>query len=83
MLLDDPDGMVQLADFLVRWPGIRECSVGVVSSSGGGATYPVDRLSEAGIRLARARYGTRERLREFLLAPQADNPIDLGGRHSQ
>lgn len=80
VLLDDPDGMVQLADFLVRWPGIQDGSVGVVSSSGGGAGISVDRLSEAGIRLAQLAPGTRERLREFLLAPQADNPIDLGGR---
>ncbi|MGE0314053.1 MAG: acetate--CoA ligase family protein [Lautropia sp.] len=80
VLLDDPDGMVQLADFLVRWPGIAGCSVGVVSSSGGGAGISVDRLSEAGIRLARLAPDTRDRLRAFLLPPQADNPIDLGGR---
>lgn len=80
VLLDDPDGMVQLADFLVRWPAIRRGTVGVVSSSGGGAGISVDRLSEAGVGLARLAPDTREQLRRFLLPPQADNPIDLGGR---
>jgi acetyl-CoA synthetase (ADP-forming) len=80
VLLDDPDSMVQLADFLTRWPQVAGDGVGVVSSSGGGAGIAVDRLSEAGIRLAQLEVGTRARLGEFLLPPQADNPIDLGGR---
>lgn len=80
VLLEDPDSMVQLADFLARWPGIEGDGIGVVSSSGGGAGISVDRVSEAGLRLADLQPATRAAMREFLLPPQADNPIDLGGR---
>src|SRR5690606_9158238 len=65
---------------LVRWPDITGDGIGVVSSSGGGAGISVDRVSEAGLRLAELQPGTREAMRKFLLPPQADNPIDLGGR---
>ena len=76
----DPDDMIRAAHFLVRYPGPRGDGVGVLSTSGGGAGIAVDRLSEAGFRLATLAPQTRATLDEMLLAPQADNPIDLGGR---
>ena len=80
VLLDDPDGMIQLADFLIRSPVPQGSGIGVVSSSGGGAGIGVDRISEAGLDLAVLSPGTRARMATFLLLPQANNPVDLGGR---
>jgi acetyl-CoA synthetase (ADP-forming) len=80
LLTDDPDGMVRAADLLCRWPTLSGNGIGVLSSSGGGAGIGVDRTVEAGMRLATLSDATKARLREILLPPQADNPIDLGGR---
>jgi acyl-CoA synthetase (NDP forming) len=80
VLTEDPDAMVRIADLLLRWPGVKGDGIGVLSSSGGGASIGVDRAGENGLRLASLSPATREKLLEVLLAPQADNPIDLGGR---
>ena len=72
--------MIELADFLCRFPVPAGPGVGVVSSSGGGAGIGVDRMTEAGLELAVLQPATRERMQTFLLPPQANNPIDLGGR---
>jgi acetyl-CoA synthetase (ADP-forming) len=80
VLTDDPDSMVRLADLLLRWPRRQGDGIGVVSPSGGGAGIGVDRLVEEGMRLASLGATTKARLLDLLLAPQADNPIDLGGR---
>jgi acetyl-CoA synthetase (ADP-forming) len=80
LLTDDPDGMVRAADLLCRWPTLSGDGIGILSSSGGGAGIGVDRTIEAGMRLAALSDETKARLREILLPPQADNPIDLGGR---
>ncbi|MCC6470418.1 MAG: acetate--CoA ligase family protein [Alphaproteobacteria bacterium] len=82
ILTDDPDAMVRLADLLVRWPTLGGDGIGVVSPSGGGAGIGVDRTVEAGMRLAVLSDATKKRLLEVLIPPQADNPIDLGGRRS-
>jgi acyl-CoA synthetase (NDP forming) len=80
ILIDDPDAMVRVADMLMRWPGVTGDGIGLLSSSGGGAGIGVDRAGESGLRLATLSQATKDRLLEVLLAPQADNPIDLGGR---
>jgi acyl-CoA synthetase (NDP forming) len=80
ILADDPVTMIRIADLLVRWPAGATKGIGVVSSSGGGAGIMVDRFTQAGMRLARLSGETRAELGKMLLAPQADNPIDLGGR---
>ncbi len=80
VLADDPVTMIRIADFLVRWPTTQAGGAGVLSSSGGGAGIMVDRLSQSGIRLARLSEATRAELGKLLLPPQADNPIDLGGK---
>ncbi|WP_137392170.1 acetate--CoA ligase family protein [Rhodoligotrophos defluvii] len=78
--LDDPDGMLLLADMLVRYGPPKGSGIGVFSPSGGGAGIGVDRIAESGLRLAELRPESKQRLRGLLLPPQADNPIDLGGR---
>ncbi|HEV2282416.1 MAG TPA: acetate--CoA ligase family protein [bacterium] len=80
LLTDDPDGMILAADVLGRWRAPGADRVAVLSPSGGGAAVAVDRVTEAGIGLAALQPGTKQALREILLPPQADNPIDLGGR---
>jgi acyl-CoA synthetase (NDP forming) len=80
VLLDDPDGMIELGDCLARWGAPLGDGIGVLSSSGGGAGNGVDRLSEAGLRIAALSDESRAALGEILLPPQADNPIDIGGR---
>jgi len=80
VLARDPDDMVRAAHFLVRHRRPRRGGVGVISSSGGGTGIASDRLTELGVPLAVLTPGTRAALGELLLPPQADNPIDLGGR---
>jgi len=80
ILTDDPTVMVRLADLLVRWPTLRGDGIGVISGSGGSTGILSDRICEAGLRLAELAPATKAALGEILLPPQADNPIDLGGR---
>src|SRR5204863_7288478 len=80
VLARDPDDMVRAAHFLVRYQKPRRGGVGILSSSGGGTGIATDRVTELGLRLAVLSPATRAQLGELLLPPQADNPIDLGGR---
>jgi acyl-CoA synthetase (NDP forming) len=76
----EPEDMVRAAQFLVRHKAPRRGGVAILSSSGGGCGIASDRVSELGLPLARLAQPTRDKLGEILLPPQADNPIDLGGR---
>ena len=80
VLARDPDDMVRAAHFLVRHRAPRRGGVALLSSSGGGCGIASDRVSELGIPLATLTDASRMRLGELLLPPQADNPVDLGGR---
>lgn len=81
VLAKDPDDMVRAANILVRYPQPRRYGgVGIYSTSGGGAGIASDRVMEAGLELAALSPETKAQLGEILLPPQADNPIDLGGR---
>ena len=81
LLPKSTDDMMRTAHLLTRFPGRRSVAgIGVVSSSGGGAGIASDRLSEAGLPLAKPARETIDRLEVMLLPPQAQNPIDLGGR---
>jgi acyl-CoA synthetase (NDP forming) len=84
VLVDDPVTMVRVADLLLRFPQLPADGIGILSGSGGGNGIIVDRVISSGLRLARLSPETRAALAELLLPPQADNPVDLGGRlHSQ
>lgn len=81
LLPKSTDDMIRAAHLLTRYPGRRSVAgVGVVSSSGGSAGIASDRLSEAGLPLAKLTRDTIDKLEVMLLTPQAQNPIDLGGR---
>ena len=80
VLARDPDDMVRAAHFLVRHRAPRRGGAAILSSSGGGCGIGSDRVSELGVPLAVLTPQSRARLGELLLPPQADNPVDLGGR---
>jgi acyl-CoA synthetase (NDP forming) len=80
VLARDPDDMVRAAHFLIRHRAPRRGGAAILSSSGGGCGIASDRVSELGIPLATLTAESRARLGELLLPPQADNPVDLGGR---
>jgi acyl-CoA synthetase (NDP forming) len=80
VLATDPDDMVRAAHFLVRHRAPRRGGAVILSSSGGGCGIASDRVSELGVPLATLAADTRAQLGELLLPPQADNPVDLGGR---
>ena len=84
LLTDDLDAMILAADLLGESPAAADPSgedgIAVLSPSGGGAAVAVDRVIETGVRLAVLQPSTKDALCEILQPPQADNPIDLGGR---
>ena len=80
VLADDPVMMVRIADLLISVPVPKTDGIGILSGSGGGTGLMVDRVVGAGFPLARLSPSVRGELGKLLLPPQADNPIDLGGR---
>lgn len=82
ILADDPVAMVRIADILARCPRAKGDGIALLSGSGGSTGIAVDRLAATGLRLARLTPESCVGLRELLLAPQADNPVDFGGRRS-
>ena len=81
LLARSTDDMIRAAHLLTRFPGRRGVTgVAVVSTSGGSAGIASDRLSEQGLSLAKPARATIDALETMLLKPQAQNPIDLGGR---
>jgi acetyl-CoA synthetase (ADP-forming) len=80
VLVDDPVVMVRVADMLARGFRPGGDGIGVLSGSGGSVGIMADQLSAAGFRLARLSAQTKAQLGKTLLPPQADNPVDLGGR---
>ncbi len=80
VLADDPVMMVRIADLLIRVPLPKADGIGIISGSGGGTGLMVDRVVGAGFQLAQLSPSIRAELGKLLLPPQADNPIDLGGR---
>jgi len=81
LLPKSTDDMIWAAHLLTRHPGRRSVhGVAVLSSSGGSAGIASDRLGEEGLELAKLAPPTAAVLETMLLAPQARNPVDLGGR---
>ena len=80
VLVDDPDVMVMLANFLIRYGPARGETLGIVSSSGGMNGIVADRLADVGLRLARFEDKTRKALSFAILPDHLDNPVDMGAR---
>ena len=78
---EDPDAWCARAHFLSATAGPRRGGVGILSSSGGGAGIASDRVERAAAASGHADGRDDARAaRRAALPPQADNPIDLGGR---
>ncbi|MFN8517320.1 MAG: acetate--CoA ligase family protein [Chloroflexia bacterium] len=80
VLMDDPDAMILAASLLARFEARPLRRVAVVTTSGGGGAITADRLSDAGLPLARFAPETADALNPLFMPGQAANPVDLGGR---
>src|SRR5215472_13354794 len=83
ILVDDPDVMALLADFIMRNGPSHGEGVGIISSSGGMNGIVVDRFADHGLRLANFSETTREALTPVMLPEHRDNPIDMGTRRQE
>ncbi|AOZ10259.1 acetate--CoA ligase family protein [Cupriavidus malaysiensis] len=83
VLMDDPAAMLVLAAAMARYPARQVERAVIVTTSGGGGALSADRLSEAGIPLARFGQATQQALAALYSEGQAGNPIDLGGRRHE
>lgn len=78
-LLDDPESMIQCADFLVRF-GAPQCEgVAALSPSGGTIAVTSDRIVAAGLKLAELVPETCSQLGELVPPGRPLNPLDVGG----
>src|SRR5690606_16803631 len=82
-IVDDPDGMLQLAAILARFGRCAAEGVGIVSPSGGAIGIGVDRLSDVGIRLGRLDAASQQLLGTVMNPSHAFNPVDLGNRTTE
>lgn len=82
ILVDDPDIMVHLANFILRYGPPTHNALGVISPSGGMNGIAVDRMSDAGLKLARFSNVTRAELGKYLLPLHLENPLDFGARRA-
>ena len=83
VLVDDPDVMVLVADFILRNGPARGDGIGIISSSGGMNGTVVDRMADRGLRLARFSEPTRAALLPVMLPDHLDNPVDMGTRRQE
>ncbi|WP_029043765.1 acetate--CoA ligase family protein [Cupriavidus sp. WS] len=82
-IVDDPDGMLQLAAIHARFGRCRAEGVGLISPSGGAIGIAVDRLSDVGIRLGRLDAAAGQLLGTVMNPSHAFNPVDLGNRTAE
>lgn len=78
-VLDDPECMIQCADFLVRFGAPRGEGVAAFSPSGGTIAVTSDRIVAAGLQLAQFSPETRESLGKIFPVGRPLNPLDIGG----
>ncbi len=78
-VLDDPENMIQCADFLIRFGVPASDGVAALSPSGGAIAVAADRISAAGLRLAEFSRATLWALRAIVPAERPLNPLDIGG----
>jgi acetyl-CoA synthetase (ADP-forming) len=80
VLVDDPDVMPLVAQFLLRNGPCRGDGIGIISSSGGMNGIVADRLADRNLRLAHFGRATRQSLSAVMLPDHLDNPVDIGTR---
>ena len=78
LLVDDIRGLIQTAEFFVRYGAPADDGICVISGSGGAAALTADRMEERDLRLANFTPATRERLEVIFEPTQLGNPLDAG-----
>ena len=78
-MLDDPESMIQCADFLVRFGAPANDGVAALSASGGTIAVTCDRVVAAGLRLADLSADTQRELGKMFPPNRPLNPLDTGG----
>jgi acetyl-CoA synthetase (ADP-forming) len=78
-MLDDPESMIQCADFLVRFGAPAGDGVAAMSASGGTIAVACDRVVSAGLRLAELSPETQRELGKMFPPGRPLNPLDAGG----
>ncbi len=79
VLLDDPEALIQCADFLIRFGAPRGDGVAAISPSGGTIAVTADRIAAAGLRLAQPVAATQRALHAIVPPSRPVNPLDVGG----
>ncbi len=79
VLLDDPEALIQCADFLIRFGAPGGEGIAAMSPSGGSIAVTADRIAAAGLRLAQLSASTQRKLHEIVPATRPANPLDVGG----
>lgn len=77
--VDDPEAMIDCADFLTRFGAAKTCGVAALSPSGGTIAVTADRIEAAGLKLAELAPATRDALRQIVPPSRPLNPLDVGG----
>jgi acetyl-CoA synthetase (ADP-forming) len=77
--LDDPEGLIYCADFLIRCGVPTSPAIAVISPSGGTVAVTGDRVAAAGLALASPGAATAAGLRPLLPPGRLINPLDVGG----
>lgn len=77
--LDDPEALIQCADFLIRFGAPKSDGVAALSPSGGTIAVTADRIASAGLRLARITDSTKTALHRIVPVSRPVNPLDVGG----
>jgi len=79
VLLDDPEALIQCADFLIHFGAPGGDGVAALSPSGGTIAVTADRIAAAGLRLAELSPATCEALHQIVPPTRPVNPLDVGG----
>ncbi len=78
-MLDDPEGMIHCADFLVRFGAPTGERVAAMSASGGTIAVTCDRVVAAGLELAALTQETEREMGKIFPPGRPLNPLDAGG----
>jgi acyl-CoA synthetase (NDP forming) len=78
LLVDEPEAMILAAGVLAQCHQAGPGGIGLVVSSGGGGAVTADRMTIAGLPLAKWAEPTRDRLGQHFLPAHINNPMDLG-----
>ncbi len=79
VLLDDPEALIQCADFLIRFGAPQGDGIAALSPSGGAIAVTADRIAAANLRLAQLSDTTQRALHGIVPAMRPANPLDVGG----